>query len=85
MAPLPLAHCVQRSCCLICVNSCIKHTFILQALGLILWIVCWADLFYSFWERSQSIFRAPFFLISPTVLGITMVSSSVTSFGGTKA
>ncbi|XP_048817763.1 multidrug resistance-associated protein 1 isoform X1 [Lagopus muta] len=43
------------------------------ALGLILWIVCWADLFYSFWERSQSIFRAPFFLISPTVLGITML------------
>ncbi|NWR32394.1 MRP1 protein, partial [Tachuris rubrigastra] len=41
------------------------------ALGLILWIVCWADLFYSFWERS--IFRAPFFLISPTVLGITML------------
>uniref|UniRef100_A0A8B9S0C9 Multidrug resistance-associated protein 1 n=1 Tax=Accipiter nisus TaxID=211598 RepID=A0A8B9S0C9_9AVES len=43
------------------------------ALGLILWIVCWADLFYSFWERSQNIFRAPFFLIRPTVLGITML------------
>uniref|UniRef100_A0A8U7P8D9 Multidrug resistance-associated protein 1 n=1 Tax=Corvus moneduloides TaxID=1196302 RepID=A0A8U7P8D9_CORMO len=43
------------------------------ALGLILWIVCWADLFYSFWERSQNIFRAPFFLVSPTVLGITML------------
>ncbi|KAM9012498.1 multidrug resistance-associated protein 1 isoform 5-T5 [Ara ararauna] len=42
------------------------------ALGLILWIVCWADLFYSFWERSQNIFRAPFFLVGPTVLGITM-------------
>uniref|UniRef100_A0A663EVE8 Multidrug resistance-associated protein 1 n=1 Tax=Aquila chrysaetos chrysaetos TaxID=223781 RepID=A0A663EVE8_AQUCH len=43
------------------------------ALGLIMWIVCWADLFYSFWERSQNIFRAPFFLIRPTVLGITML------------
>ncbi|NWX34145.1 MRP1 protein, partial [Notiomystis cincta] len=43
------------------------------ALGLILWIVCWADLFYSFWERSQNIFRAPFFLVSPTVLGVTML------------
>ncbi|NXM06912.1 MRP1 protein, partial [Tyrannus savana] len=42
------------------------------ALGLILWIVCWADLFYSFWERSK-IFRPPYFLISPTVLGITML------------
>lgn len=62
-------------CCIIFVNWCIKGSFLLQALGLILWIVCWADLFYSFWERSQNIFRAPFFLISPTVLGITMVSS----------
>nr|XP_009681743.1 PREDICTED: multidrug resistance-associated protein 1 isoform X3 [Struthio camelus australis] len=43
------------------------------ALGLILWIVCWADLFYSFWERSQNVFQAPFFLVSPTVLGITML------------
>ncbi|NWS18057.1 MRP1 protein, partial [Pachyramphus minor] len=43
------------------------------ALGLILWIVCWADLFYSFWERSKSISRAPFFLVSPTILGITML------------
>ncbi|KAF1518623.1 Multidrug resistance-associated protein 1, partial [Eudyptes sclateri] len=42
------------------------------ALGLILWIVCWADLFYSFWE-SQNVFRAPFFLVRPTVLGITML------------
>lgn len=57
-----------------------KFTFVLQALGLILWIVCWADLFYSFWERSKNIFRAPFFLVSPTVLGVTMVSSSVTAF-----
>uniref|UniRef100_A0A8C9EU05 Multidrug resistance-associated protein 1 n=1 Tax=Pavo cristatus TaxID=9049 RepID=A0A8C9EU05_PAVCR len=66
-------HVVFMLCCLIFVNSCIKHSFVLQALGLILWIVCWADLFYSFWERSQNIFRAPFFLISPTVLGITML------------
>nr|XP_028561207.1 multidrug resistance-associated protein 1-like isoform X1 [Podarcis muralis] len=43
------------------------------ALGLLLWIVCWADLFYSFWERSHNIFRAPVFLVSPTILGITML------------
>nr|XP_056722202.1 multidrug resistance-associated protein 1-like [Euleptes europaea] len=43
------------------------------ALGLLLWIVCWAELFYSFWERNHNIFRAPVFLISPTVLGITML------------
>ncbi|KAJ6656004.1 hypothetical protein lerEdw1_004589 [Lerista edwardsae] len=43
------------------------------ALGLSLWIVCWADLFYSFWERSRSIFQAPVYLVSPTLLGITML------------
>uniref|UniRef100_A0A8C0H8B4 Multidrug resistance-associated protein 1 n=1 Tax=Chelonoidis abingdonii TaxID=106734 RepID=A0A8C0H8B4_CHEAB len=43
------------------------------ALGLLLWIICWADLFYSFWERSQNVFRPPVFVISPTVLGITML------------
>uniref|UniRef100_A0A8C5R5H5 Multidrug resistance-associated protein 1 n=1 Tax=Leptobrachium leishanense TaxID=445787 RepID=A0A8C5R5H5_9ANUR len=43
------------------------------AIGLLLWLVCWADLFYSFWERSQSIYRAPVFLVSPTILGITML------------
>ncbi|KAM9305127.1 multidrug resistance-associated protein 1 [Gastrophryne carolinensis] len=43
------------------------------AIGFLLWLVCWADLFYSFWERSQSIYRAPVFVVSPTVLGITML------------
>uniref|UniRef100_A0A670YWM7 Multidrug resistance-associated protein 1 n=1 Tax=Pseudonaja textilis TaxID=8673 RepID=A0A670YWM7_PSETE len=43
------------------------------ALGLFLWLVCWTDLFYSFWERNHHIERAPVFLISPTILGITML------------
>ncbi|XP_061455661.1 multidrug resistance-associated protein 1-like isoform X1 [Rhineura floridana] len=43
------------------------------ALGLLLWIVCWADLFYSFWERNHNIFQAPVLLVSPTILGITML------------
>ncbi|XP_063479869.1 multidrug resistance-associated protein 1-like isoform X3 [Symphalangus syndactylus] len=43
------------------------------ALGFLLWIVCWADVFYSFWERSRGIFLAPVFLVSPTLLGITML------------
>ncbi|ETE72141.1 Multidrug resistance-associated protein 1, partial [Ophiophagus hannah] len=46
-----------------------------QALGLFLWLVCWTDLFYSFWERNHHIVRAPVFLISPTILGITMVTA----------
>ncbi|KAM7148295.1 multidrug resistance-associated protein 1 isoform 1-T1 [Molossus nigricans] len=43
------------------------------ALGFLLWIVCWADLFYSFWERNGGKFPAPVFLVSPTLLGITML------------
>ncbi|KAM9584296.1 multidrug resistance-associated protein 1 [Trichechus inunguis] len=43
------------------------------ALGFVLWIVCWADLFYSFWERSRGVFLAPVLLVSPTLLGITML------------
>ncbi|XP_067317475.1 multidrug resistance-associated protein 1-like isoform X1 [Anolis sagrei] len=43
------------------------------ALGFLLWIVCWADLFYSFWERTRNIYQAPIYLVSPTILGITML------------
>ncbi|XP_036408292.1 multidrug resistance-associated protein 1 isoform X1 [Megalops cyprinoides] len=43
------------------------------AVGLVLWIVCWADVFYSFRERSQGIAIAPVYLVSPTILGITML------------
>uniref|UniRef100_A0A8C6A8L4 Multidrug resistance-associated protein 1 n=1 Tax=Marmota marmota marmota TaxID=9994 RepID=A0A8C6A8L4_MARMA len=43
------------------------------ALGFLLWTVCWADLFYSFWERSQGVFVAPVLLVSPTLLGVTML------------
>ncbi|KAJ7306005.1 hypothetical protein JRQ81_010371 [Phrynocephalus forsythii] len=43
------------------------------ALGLLLWIVCWADLFYSFWERNHHLFQGPIFLVSPSILGITML------------
>ncbi|XP_032086464.1 multidrug resistance-associated protein 1-like isoform X2 [Thamnophis elegans] len=43
------------------------------ALGLFLWLVCWTDLFYSFWERNHHVVQAPVFLISPTIVGITML------------
>ncbi|XP_033614348.1 multidrug resistance-associated protein 1 isoform X1 [Fukomys damarensis] len=43
------------------------------ALGFLLWVVCWADLFYSFWERSQGKPVPPVLLVSPTLLGITML------------
>ncbi|XP_053551240.1 multidrug resistance-associated protein 1 isoform X2 [Bombina bombina] len=47
------------------------------AVGFFLWIVCWADLFYSFWERSQGKYPAPVFVVSPTVLGITMLLATI--------
>ncbi|XP_062915140.1 multidrug resistance-associated protein 1 isoform X1 [Mobula hypostoma] len=43
------------------------------ALGFALWIICWADLFYAFWERSNGFGRAPVFIVSPAVLGVTML------------
>ncbi|XP_051062713.1 multidrug resistance-associated protein 1 isoform X2 [Phodopus roborovskii] len=42
-------------------------------LGFLLWIICWADLFYSFWKRSQEVFLPPVLLVSPTLLGVTML------------
>ncbi|XP_036795301.1 multidrug resistance-associated protein 1 isoform X1 [Oncorhynchus mykiss] len=53
------------------------------AVGFLLWIVCWADVFYSFWERSQhdsgasSSTQAPVNLVSPTMLGITMLLATL--------
>ncbi|KAI4887709.1 hypothetical protein NFI96_025031, partial [Prochilodus magdalenae] len=41
--------------------------------GFLLWIICWADVFYSFWERGSRVASAPVYLVSPTLLGITML------------
>lgn len=45
-----------------------------QVFGLLLWIVCWTDLFYSFHEMQQGQTPPPIFFITPLVLGTTMVS-----------
>ncbi|XP_051242789.1 multidrug resistance-associated protein 1 isoform X4 [Dicentrarchus labrax] len=48
------------------------------AVGLLLWIICWADVFYSFWERSHgSRVPAPVYLVSPTLLGLTMLLATM--------
>ncbi|CAL9703661.1 unnamed protein product [Knipowitschia caucasica] len=47
------------------------------AVSLLLWIVCWADVFYSFWERSHGLVSAPVHFLSPTVLGISMLLSGL--------
>ncbi|CAJ1081110.1 canalicular multispecific organic anion transporter 2 isoform X2 [Xyrichtys novacula] len=41
--------------------------------GLLLWIVCWTDLFYTFHELRQGNSQPPIFFITPLVLGMTML------------
>ncbi|XP_051926933.1 ATP-binding cassette sub-family C member 3-like isoform X2 [Hippocampus zosterae] len=41
--------------------------------GFLLWVVCWADLFYTFHETQQGISQPPIFFITPLVLGMTML------------
>uniref|UniRef100_A0A8D0A2U8 ATP-binding cassette, sub-family C (CFTR/MRP), member 3 n=1 Tax=Sander lucioperca TaxID=283035 RepID=A0A8D0A2U8_SANLU len=43
------------------------------ALGLLLSIVCWTDLFYTFHELRQGHSQPPIYLITPLVLGMTML------------
>lgn len=45
-----------------------------QVLGLILWIVCWTDLFSSFHEMSQNQSKPPIYFVTPLIVGMTMVS-----------
>lgn len=45
-----------------------------QVLGVLLWCVSWADLFYSFHGLVHGRAPAPVFFITPLVVGITMVS-----------
>uniref|UniRef100_A0A8C0VLC3 ABC-type glutathione-S-conjugate transporter n=1 Tax=Cyanistes caeruleus TaxID=156563 RepID=A0A8C0VLC3_CYACU len=44
-----------------------------RALGFILVILCFSNVFFMVWEKSQGIPRTPAFFISPAVVGITMV------------
>ncbi|XP_038595558.1 multidrug resistance-associated protein 1 isoform X2 [Micropterus salmoides] len=48
------------------------------AVSLLLWIICWSDVFYSFWERSHgSSVPAPVHLVSPTLLGLSMLLAAL--------
>ncbi|RMC17743.1 hypothetical protein DUI87_05408 [Hirundo rustica rustica] len=44
-----------------------------MALGFILVILCFSNVFFMVWEKSQGTPRTPAFFISPAVVGITMV------------
>uniref|UniRef100_UPI0037E7E5A5 ATP-binding cassette sub-family C member 3 n=1 Tax=Semicossyphus pulcher TaxID=241346 RepID=UPI0037E7E5A5 len=41
--------------------------------GLLLWIVCWTDLFYTFHELRQGNSQPPIYFVTPLVLGMTML------------
>ncbi|XP_062269788.1 ATP-binding cassette sub-family C member 3 isoform X2 [Platichthys flesus] len=41
--------------------------------GLLLWIVCWTDLFYTFHEMGLGDVRPPIYFVTPLVLGMTML------------
>uniref|UniRef100_A0A4W6BM20 ATP-binding cassette, sub-family C (CFTR/MRP), member 3 n=1 Tax=Lates calcarifer TaxID=8187 RepID=A0A4W6BM20_LATCA len=41
--------------------------------GVLLWIVCWTDLFYTFHELRQGLSQPPIYFITPLVLGVTML------------
>uniref|UniRef100_A0A8D2ZP87 ATP-binding cassette, sub-family C (CFTR/MRP), member 3 n=1 Tax=Scophthalmus maximus TaxID=52904 RepID=A0A8D2ZP87_SCOMX len=43
------------------------------AFGLLLWIVCWTDLFSTFHELRQGISHPPIYFVTPLVLGMTML------------
>ncbi|XP_068605615.1 multidrug resistance-associated protein 1 [Brachionichthys hirsutus] len=58
----------------ICMNSFNKAK---TAVGFLLWIICWSDVFYSFWEMSHGTRVPPFLLVSPTVLGVTMLLAAL--------
>lgn len=45
-----------------------------QVLGILLWCISWADLFYSFYGLVHGRAPPPIFFITPLVVGITMVS-----------
>ncbi|XP_061568477.1 multidrug resistance-associated protein 1 [Cololabis saira] len=48
------------------------------AVGALLWVVCWLDVFYTFWERSGAGgSTAPVHLVSPTLLGLTMLLATM--------
>ncbi|KAG8445986.1 hypothetical protein GDO86_013747 [Hymenochirus boettgeri] len=45
--------------------------------GVLLWFVCWADLFYSFHGLVQKETPPPVYFVTPLILGITMITATV--------
>ncbi|XP_076000227.1 multidrug resistance-associated protein 1 isoform X2 [Genypterus blacodes] len=68
-APIYLIYLCHHGHGYICMNHLNKAK---TAVGFLLWIICWADVFYSFRERTQGSIAAVY-LVSPTMLGLTML------------
>ncbi|XP_072263111.1 ATP-binding cassette sub-family C member 3-like [Pyxicephalus adspersus] len=51
--------------------------FVLQLVGVFLWGVCWADLFYSFHKLVQGEAPPPVFFVTPLIVGITMIVATI--------
>ncbi|KAM4692498.1 LOW QUALITY PROTEIN: ATP-binding cassette sub-family C member 3 [Rhinophrynus dorsalis] len=45
--------------------------------GVLLWCVCWADLFYSFHELVRNQSPPPVYFVTPLILGITMITATI--------
>lgn len=45
--------------------------------GVLLWCVCWADLFYSFHKLVQEEAPPPVFFVTPLIVGITMIAATI--------
>uniref|UniRef100_A0A3B5A3H6 Multidrug resistance-associated protein 1 n=1 Tax=Stegastes partitus TaxID=144197 RepID=A0A3B5A3H6_9TELE len=74
-APLYLVYLRRNNHGYICMSHLNKAK---TAVGFLLWIICWSDVFYSFWERSYgSTGPAPVHFVSPTLLGLTMLLAAL--------
>ncbi|XP_067238284.1 multidrug resistance-associated protein 1 isoform X1 [Chanodichthys erythropterus] len=69
-APFYILYLKSHDCGYICMTHLNRAKTVI---GFTLWLICWADVFYSFWERSRGATIAPVYLVSPTMLGITML------------
>uniref|UniRef100_A0A3Q1GA62 Multidrug resistance-associated protein 1 n=1 Tax=Acanthochromis polyacanthus TaxID=80966 RepID=A0A3Q1GA62_9TELE len=73
-APLYLVYLRSHNHGYICMTHLNKAK---TSVGLLLWIVCWSDVFYSFWESSSSSVPAAVYFVSPTLLGLTMLLAAL--------
>lgn len=73
-APLYLLHLRRNNRGYICMTHLNKAK---TAVGFLLWMVCWSDVFYSFWEAGSSSAPAAVHFVSPTLLGLTMLLAAL--------